>query len=204
LRRIVPPNVKLIEWGHKVSFAYISGEITEADYSHLAEHITKTDGLLCSSCQGVYIDTENPKTAEKFCEEFLPYLRDFAAEKSYGVGITARRTLYLENEKFAGKKIWKAENCGIVIQNGTDLESGSGFSCIWVKMLPKTEIIKVLKPYKNRLQTVGLICPPSCRNELSELLYTAGATTVTNSEMNPSTITHDGEFALRRYVRVCF
>jgi hypothetical protein len=203
LRRIVPPNVKLIEWGHKVSFAYISGEPCESDLQPLAEHIAKTDGLLCSSCQGIYIDTDDLGYAADFCEKFLPILDINAAKKSYGVGITARRTLHLENEKLEGNSIFRTENCGITLQRDCSLDSGNGFSGIWVKALPKDKILSVLKPYRNRLQTVGLICPNDRRQELSEIFFTAGATVVTGSDMTPSTLVHDGEYALRRYVKIC-
>ncbi|MDR1003314.1 MAG: acyl-CoA reductase [Oscillospiraceae bacterium] len=202
-RRTVPPNVKLIEWGHKVSFAYVSKAVQEEELPLLAEHIAKTDGLLCSSCQGVYVDTEDLASAADFCERFLPYLSKCAAEKSYGVGITAHRTLYLENERLEGNRIWRGENCGITLRPDTALDSGAGFCCIWVKALPKEQILPVLKPYRNRLQTVGLLCPPERREELAELLFTAGATSVTHGDMSQSTLAHDGEYSLRRYVRIC-
>jgi hypothetical protein len=203
LRRIVPPNVKLIEWGHKVSFAYISGEADESELLPLAEHIAKTDGLLCSSCQGIYIDTDDLGKAVGFCEKFLPILDKYAAKKSYGVGITARRTLFLENEKLEGIKIFRTKNCGITLNGDNALDSGNGFCCIWVKTLPKDKILPVLKPYRNRLQTVGLICPNERRRDLSEILFTAGATVVTGSDMATSAVVHDGEYALRRYVKIC-
>jgi hypothetical protein len=202
LRKIVPPNVKLIEWGHKVSFAYISGDVSDTDLTLLSEHIVSTDGLLCSSCQGIYLDTEDIENAYRFCERFLPILSNAAAKKSYGIGITARRTLYLENERLEGNKTYRGENCGITLKKDNSLDSGSGFSCIWVKMLPKSIILPVLKPYRGRLQTVGLICTPERRKELSELLYTAGAVAVINSDMTAVTAVHDGEYALRRYIRI--
>jgi hypothetical protein len=203
-RRMVPPFVKLIEWGHKVSFAYVSGDSEESDLRALAEHIAATDGLLCSSCQGVYIDSENAEDAKKFCEKFLPILSEVASEKQYGVGITARRTLYLENERLEGNIIYRGENCGITLKNDKTLDSGNGFCSIWVKLLTSEQIIPILKPYRGRLQTVGLICSAKRRSELSELLFAAGAVAVTKSDMTPVTKAHDGEYALRRYVRYCF
>jgi hypothetical protein len=203
LRKIVPANVKLIEWGHKVSFAYISNDYNEAKLSSLAKHIVKTDGLLCSSCQGIYIDTENVLCAEDFCEKFLPVLHKYASQKAYGIGITARRTLYLENEKFEGRRIWVDKNCGITLHSDNALDSGSGFSCVWVKLLPQKNILSVLKPYRGRLQTIGLICPDKEREKLTELFFKSGATTITGADMTPVTTVHDGEFSLRRYVRIC-
>ena len=51
VRRFAPPGVKLIEWGHRLSFAYLSGEQDrERDWPALARHIIDTQQLLCSSC----------------------------------------------------------------------------------------------------------------------------------------------------------
>ena len=67
VRNLAPVNAKLIEWGHKLSFAYISGyEDKENELNLLAEHIITTKGLLCSSCQVIYIDTDNFEEVTKY------------------------------------------------------------------------------------------------------------------------------------------
>ena len=57
MRKLAPPGCKLIEWGHRLSFAYLS-DWAGLDLSTLARHILRTGGLLCSSCQVIYLDTE--------------------------------------------------------------------------------------------------------------------------------------------------
>lgn len=71
------------------------------------------------------------------------------------------------------------------------------------KKLSSQDIIKTLKPYKNYLQTVGLVGDNFHR--LSELFFRTGAVKVTDgahmSKMYRGQA-HDGEYPLRRYTRV--
>ena len=57
VRKLAPTGCKLIEWGHRLSFAYLS-DWEGTDLAALAEHIVSTGGLLCSSCQVVFLDTD--------------------------------------------------------------------------------------------------------------------------------------------------
>ena len=56
-----------------------------------------------------------------------------------------------------------------------------------------------------RLQTAGLICPPEERAELSALLARAGVNRIAAPGHMSDSLpleAHDGEYPLRRYVRV--
>ncbi len=69
VRSLAPPGVKLIEWGHKLGFCYISDYANHTDeFSALAEHIASTKQLLCSSCQTVFIDTDDKTELTLFCK----------------------------------------------------------------------------------------------------------------------------------------
>lgn len=58
-RSMAPAGCKLIEWSHRLSFAYVSGRPPEEEWYALARHILSTGGLLCSSCQVIYLDTDS-------------------------------------------------------------------------------------------------------------------------------------------------
>ena len=80
VRRFAPVGAKLIEWGHRLSFAYLSGEQKrKRDWPALARHIVETRQLLCSSCQVIYLDTERQEDVHAFCRDFLPLLEQAAA-----------------------------------------------------------------------------------------------------------------------------
>ncbi|MDE6593371.1 MAG: acyl-CoA reductase [Oscillospiraceae bacterium] len=219
VRRLAKPGVRLIEWGHKLGFAYISGyEDKERELSALAEHIISTKQLLCSSCQVIFIDTEDMGETEKFCEEFLPYL-ERAAEKDNvrDIGATAEISLKMysdELEKAIGagteKKVYRGKNCSAVSTvsttacgGGLELSYMHG-NCL-VKPLRENDIVKVLRKSKEYLQTAGLICERDRRERLEMLLIKAGVCRVMGAgNMSEEIIggSHDGEFGLRRYMRM--
>ena len=70
--------------------------------------------------------------------------------------------------------------------------------------MPKKDIGKVLFEHRHYLQTAGLICPDSERDELAKLFTSLGIVRVTKagdmSAYFPGE-SHDGEYALSRYVR---
>ena len=74
-----------------------------------------------------------------------------------------------------------------------------------VKRLPRGELTPVLRRQRGRLQTAGLICPDQERETLAALLAQAGVNRITTpGHMSDSfpLEAHDGEYPLRRYVRV--
>ena len=73
-----------------------------------------------------------------------------------------------------------------------------------VKRLPRGKLVSVLSQHRGRLQTAGLLCPPSEREALSRLLARAGVNRITAPEHMSDPLpgeSHDGEHPLRRYVR---
>ena len=79
------------------------------------------------------------------------------------------------------------------------------FRHCWVKPLPRHRLLSELSSYKNHLQTVALICDKKDRPTLETVLLRTGIVRITNGE-NMSQVycgmPHDGEFALRRYVKI--
>ncbi len=95
VRALAPPGAKLMEWGHRLGFVYISGwENKEEEMRQLAEHILSTRQLLCSSCQTIFLDTEKEEELSGFCREFLPFLEQVAQKYPFvSMGEAAEVTL---------------------------------------------------------------------------------------------------------------
>lgn len=215
VRALAPVGTKLIEWGHKLSFAYISGYSDKTrELEELAAHIAKTKQLLCSSCQVIYLDTENENELLDFCAEFLPILEQAAANIApVSIGGRAHNTLIKHTElleSILGEKplphIFKGKNgCSLTIKTDSELELSDMMCNVLVKPLPKAKIIPVLRKKKQYLQTAGLICADQDRAVLSDILARAGVTRITSagsmSEYFPGEA-HDGEYPLRRYTRI--
>ena len=212
MRRLAPPGCKLIEWGHRLSFTYLS-DWAGLDLNSLAEHIVHTGGLLCSSCQVIFLDTELLSVAEQFCKQFLPVLEKAAAAYYKPPGHAARAALYVREAALeqvldraaSGDLNFPGRLCSLTLRRDYELELSHLHGNVLVKRLPRQELIPVLRQQKGRLQTAGLICPESEREALAGLLARAGVNRITApghmSEALPLEA-HDGEQPLRRYVRV--
>lgn len=214
VRALAPAGAKLIEWGHKLSFAYISGySDRERELTALAEHIAVTKGLLCSSCQVIYLDTENDGDLEDFCAEFLPILeREVGRRSSVSIGGRAHSTLLRYTDMLEDilggapvPRTYKGRGCSLTISADSELELSDMLCNVLVKKLPRREILPVLRRKKNYLQTAGLICAAADRAELSDILARSGVVRITTAGAMSEYFAgeaHDGEYPLRRYTRI--
>jgi len=215
VRKLADPNTKIIEWGHKISFAYVTEEGVSKDaLEKLALHICLTNQLFCSSCQGVFLDTGNIQGVYNFCEEFLPIFEKvcqenpFAFDAAAKVFVQAEITLQNYHQRIESRKtekrIFQAENCSITACPDGKLETSVMYRNIWVKPLKRDDILK-LRPYKSYLQTAALICAEREYTELSQKLLRAGLVKISDGfEMSNYAFgeAHDGVFTLRCYTKL--
>ena len=211
MRSMAPAGCKLMEWGHRLSFAYLSGEGREEDLEALGGHIIKTGGLLCSSCQVVYLDTADLKEARHFCQCFLPILERSAAQGHQTPGQAAQATLHGYEHRLelavkgSSAEVFQGRGCSVTLYPDQALELSPLHGNVLVKCLPREGLAAALFPQRGRLQTVGLLCPPHEREELCQLLARAGVTRITTAgHMSEPFLgeCHDGEYPLRRYLRL--
>lgn len=212
VRSMAPANVRVIEWGHKLSFAYVTKQgMTKAKLEGLAHNICATNQLLCSSCQGIFVDTDEPKTARDFCRVFLPVLESVALQyPEVPLSAKAQSTLRLYSralEKACGDKaqVFRGQGVSLTLEEDDALISSLQFRNPWVKCLPRNRVIPALHPYKNHLQTAALLCGAREWNPLRDALWRAGVVRVSSGADMSDTYcgaAHDGEYPLRRYTRV--
>lgn len=215
VRALAPTGAKIIEWGHKLGFAYISDyEDKTAELSALAKHIIDTRQLLCSSCQTIFIDTADMADVTSFCREFLPYLE--AAEMDNPItetGAIAEMSLRRYTEQLEGyigkrnddKEYFQGGRCSLTACTDNELELSYMYGNCLVKRLPQDEIMDVLRRSKGYLQTAGLICSADKRDRLMGILANAGVNRIMRAGNMSVTFcgeAHDGEYPLRRYMRV--
>ena len=207
-RAFVDIHSSIISWGHKISFTYVDKNVTDEELKALCESICATNQLFCSSSQGIYVNTDDVNELKALAERILPLF----AETSKKMGtlpltMKAKNSLLIYNEKLEGNadKVFTKDGVSIIVKEDNKLELSFLFQNIWIKPLKKEDIIKVLKPNKNLLQTVSINKLIEGKKEISSLLAKAGATRITalgdNSRMLAGE-SHDGEYALRRYIRV--
>lgn len=207
-RNMADVQTKIIAWGHKISFAYVTEEASEEDLYRLALHICETNQVLCSSCQGIFVDTEDRAVLETFGEHFFELLKRANGENGKAdMGMRGRNTIRLYNdllENHQDRKIFSAEGVSVVIRQDSELELSYLFRNVWIKALPRRRIIETIKKHKNHLQTCGLLCGAAQRAELADLLARAGIVRITGSDMSRMVAgeAHDGTYPLREYSRI--
>ncbi len=212
IRCLTDPDTKIIEWGHKLSFAYLSGDFfhwnAEGELTGLAKHIFRTQQLLTTSCQVIYLDTDDPAKQQQFCEKFLPMLEaEYAAgqaDESMIAKATRKRfdSRMEERVSLPTEKEYKAAHCRITACEDQALESSDRFGHVLVKRLPREELISVLSPYNGYLHTAGVL---GCDARLQELLIRTGVDRITSlSDMSAyfDGEAHDGVFPLAQYTRI--
>ena len=210
-------NTRIIEWGHKISFAYVSydqniDDIADKELYSLAYNICDTNQLFCNSCQGILLDSSDFDELRTFAKRFLIILEKVAKSMPYEFDIrisTAKRlelyTEQLESLQNDDKSVFQGENVNVIVYKNQDLKTSHMFRNPWIKALPKNQLLKTLLPYKNYLQTVALVCPQSRRHEFEDILSKSGAVRICsgkNMSLNYCGMPHDGEFSLRRYMKV--
>lgn len=209
VRAGAPANVRLIEWGHKLSFAYLRERIVpEEKLRQLARHILLTRQLLCSSCQVIFLNTADFEEVKAFGQHFAELLGEQEGLYPLPQAIEGKLTIERLTKRLEG--FYEENPCyinrysGVVCRADPDLELSPQFGNVYVKPLPEQKLISALWPQKGYLQTAG-IYP---REEgLIRLLAAAGVTRICAvEEMSELCLpdSHDGRLPLLEYSRLVF
>lgn len=212
IRSLIKPQTRLIEWGHRLSFGYVTRAGREpVGLADLAGHIAETDQLLCSSCQGIFLDGEDEALLQEFAVEFLPVLEEACAARPRALPLAVQGGIGLRLQDAAlfsalgTGGVYRGAGCALLTDLDRALSAAIPFRHPWVRLLPREEILSALLPYRGYLQTAGLLCGEDEREGIANLLLRAGVNRVTKpGEMSREAPeeARDGEAPLRRYIRV--
>ena len=209
-RRMAQPNTKIIDWGHKLSFAYASLDASDEDLKALARNIFSTNQLLCSSAQGIYVDTTDITVLNQFAERFFKIMQSMQEDyQPIPLYMRSQHALELHYETMVQdntkKSIYKDSGISVVVSGDQTLETSLLFRNVWVKMLPSKDIVKTLKPHKNHLQTASILAPNNQYLKYQEKLIKAGIVRIRKPDAMSHALTnesHDGMLTLRLYTRI--
>lgn len=211
VRRLAAPSCRIITWGHKLSFAYVTeAGRKESSLRDLAGHMLDTEQRLCSSCQGIYLDTDDEAVTEQFCKEYSQILEAEARKRlPKDIGSRARNTLRIHNSRleasaFGRKKVFSEGSTSVTWERQPRLEGSLMFGNCWVKNLRRDAILPVLREDCGYLQTVVLICSEEEWEPLADRFHRAGAVhvrRVDHPDVYREPLPHDGEYPLQRYSR---
>ncbi|MBC7537913.1 MAG: hypothetical protein H7281_03780 [Bacteriovorax sp.] len=213
LREMAPSRARIVEWGHKISFAYVSKATAsyEEMLKKMAFEICNNEQMACSSPQCILLEDasfEELKNFSKNLAKALDLVSPTIARVLPGIQETAELTVSREqvrlNSMFGNSEaIISAKNdWRIYIEDTASLNASPLFRTIWVKPMPKNKIVHNLKPLKVYLQTVGVSANKNEIEELTRTLFQAGVQRVRAiGDMTDSYLgePHDGVYALERY-----
>lgn len=213
IRALTPISTQVIEWGHKISFAYFEeSENMENDLYDLAVEICEHNQQYCSSPQCVFIDTNSEEKLYRFAENLSKNI--FELESKFpnrklsfqeNAEITMIQYLHEIESIISDKSIFRKGSNSVLIGNKTELKPSPLNRNVWV-MKGNIDTIKN-EVFENRafLQTVGLSCCSLRREFLSNVFSQFGVSRITKcNEMSNPYIgeSHDGRKTLNQYVKV--
>ena len=214
IRQLVPPSLPIIEWGHKLSFAYFTkGGNIAIDLEGLARDICLTDQLYCSSPQCVLYEIDSFEELDDFAIALAKQLEVTAneypaAERPIDVQsqITWVQELIRVEELLGEKRLITniEKQYSVLVDYKPQLKPAPLFRNIWVMPVKRKELLGILRSHKGHLQTVGLSCGKGELEELSGLLCAAGLCRITTCgfmSVNYAGEPHDGIRTLERYIR---
>ncbi|MGW5400930.1 acyl-CoA reductase [Streptomyces sp. NPDC003952] len=214
--RFLPSGCRLVEWGPKISLAYLdrTGARRDGDtLRKLARDILRNGQRTCTSPQVVYVDTadrdvlfaEALAVADALSAEagHFPVLPRETAEQAE---ITNVVTVAHLEEHLGLTRTFSAPDgtWHVLADTRPGLAASPLFGTVWVKPLPREEIVRVLHPMRRYLQTVGLHAEGSSTVPLAGEFFRAGALRVVPLGAMLESYAgepHDGQLALQRYSR---
>ncbi len=207
-RQWAPVNTKIISWGHKLSFAYAEPDCTDAELKDLARSICMTNQTLCSSCQGIFVDTLSDEELENFGKRFYKIFSEVNEQSSpVDYGMRAKNAINLYNERLEGTsgKILSGNGVSVIIREDSELELSYMYRNVWIKKLPMDKIY-TLRKHKSHLQTAAVLTSDDKKRNMAETgLASAGVVRLTPPGAMSDTLmgeAHDGTYALREYSRI--
>jgi hypothetical protein len=209
-RSMASVTTKIIEWGHKLSFGYATLDAPDEELEGIAHHMAMTNQVLCSSAQGIFVDTDSREALDKFADRFFKiFIEVNKKHKPIPFGMKSKNALELYNERLeqhlTHKRIWQQDGISVMTSNDSKLELSMLFRSIWIKMLPKDQVINELRPHKNHLQTVGLMTSNQSYQQYVEIFVKSGITRITSgADMSRMIIgeSHDGLYPLKLYTKI--
>ena len=200
-------TTKIIPWGHKLSFAYATQNVTDEQLHELASHVCATEQVLCSSCQGIFFDTDSSEKLQRFARRFFEILKQENGRFGKAdMAMRGRNSVQLYNDRLENKYplVLCDDGVSVVVKEDSELELSYTFRNVWVKALPREQIVKALKKQKGYLQTCGLLCDAQEKQEIAQSLISAGVVRVTGGDLSRTFFgeAHDGTYALREYTKI--
>lgn len=216
IRKQLPPRVRFLGYGHRVSFGYIAGEVLTLLHANkivarAAEDVVAWDQLGCLSPHVFYVQTGGAISPVQFAERLAGELARGEALLPRGplapelaARIASLRGIYqMRAAQASDTHLWQSENstAWTVV---CEAEARFAVSCLhrFIYVKPVRDLEEVLREadaVRGHVSTVGLAVPEHRTGELTVQLARWGVTRVCQlgrMQQPPLTWRHDGRPAL--------
>jgi len=214
IRQLAPAHLSIIQWGHRISFAYLTpGQHLTASLEQLAEEICLSDQQYCSSPQCLFVETDSKACIDE-CAKILKEKMKEKAKKYPAATIQiheqAEVTWTKELVKMASvlgqQQLVESDDkdFSIMMVDQPSLKASPLYRNIWLMPIKRSEVLTILRKHKGHLQTTGLACKDEEYEVLANLFYRAGVNRVTTFGNMSQTYVgepHDGKPTLLQYTR---
>lgn len=216
VRDMAPQGCRVIDWGHKISFAYLAKEKLDDEQSlqALARDVCFIEQQACSSPQCLFVEIEEREDLFSFAERFSSILAEISASipiTNPGAQERAEITTVTEVARmeavYSGStKVFAAQDNSwrVLAEDNPALRASPLYRTLWIKPLLPSALTATLRPMRPWLQTAGLACDVERYADLSSKLIAAGVSRITQlGEQLGGYVgaPHDGVYALQRYCR---
>ena len=214
IREEAPRGTPVVEWGHKISFAYITASnIDIKTMRKVAKSVCRNEQQSCSSPQCVLLDTDSRDEIDRAAgllaqaldeaRESLPRIAPDMAESAEisTVKELHRSDLYYND----GDVVEDPEHTyRILVSYSTKFMPSPLFRTVWLSPLKHERLVSGLRGMRRYLQTCGLGCSLDELEGISSALYRAGVQRITPVDSMSASYPgepHDGGFALPKFMR---
>ncbi|UVK96547.1 aldehyde dehydrogenase family protein [Pseudomonas sp. B21-048] len=214
IRQQIPSGCRWIDWGHKISFAYLSPEAADpAALDALVDEVCRLDQQACSSPQWVLVDSNDPAVlhdlGERLAEAFKRRAQQWPAlvpTDQEASEITTRTAMAQLDQCFTHQtgQVWTGPGWRVIWEHHQTLAPSPLFRTVLLKPVPQHLLAESLLPWRTVLQSCALIAPPAETPELVRTLVNAGVTRIAPCETIHDGYAgepHDGVYALSRLSR---
>lgn len=214
IRQQIPAGCRWIDWGHKISFAYLSPEAADpAALDALVDEVCRLDQQACSSPQWVLVDSNDPAVlhdlGERLAEAFKRRAQQWPAlvpTDQEASEITTRTAMAQLDQCFTHQtgQVWTGPGWRVIWEHHQTLAPSPLFRTVLLKPVPQHLLAESLLPWRTVLQSCALIASPAETPELLRTLINAGVTRIAPCgsihDGYPGE-PHDGVYALSRLSR---
>ncbi len=214
IRAEAPRGTPVVEWGHKISFAYVTPSSIDIDTARrIAKSVCRNEQQSCSSPQCVLVDTDSREEVDRMAallaqalDEARETLPRIAPDRAESAEITTVRELHRSDLYYNDGDVVEdpQHTYRILVSYSTKFMPSPLFRTVWLSPLGHDGLVGGLRGMRRYLQTCGLACTLDELEGISASLYRAGVQRITPVDSMSASYPgepHDGGFALPRFMR---